>query len=288
MSEFNVGPGEPWTIWSYQWHPGDNPKRLLPIGAVFLLVGAIFFIIGAFSAFHEHRLALSGTTATATVVKRVIKQASTNGNSSTTYALDYNFTTADGRKVQGDDTVDPDLWDRYKEGDPIQIEYVPAKPSINQIGESKGISANSLVLLAVSLPALLIGGFLCVIAIRARFSSGASYAHSKASGTGLTRQYSHTYKLSGRADIRGLRRHPVFHRRDISSDRHRQPASEPDLQARGQGRERDRSDQEQQRGIQPTEQSAPNALQPDLSIQHRRRQDAEGRAGRELARVQFA
>ena len=110
------------------------------VGAILLFVGSIFLLIMGHFAYKAHRLASEGKMAAGIVVKKVINQASDNGTSDTSYQVDYAFSAADGRKIEGKDTVDPDAWDQLKEGGPVQIEYAASAPRINQIGASNGVS----------------------------------------------------------------------------------------------------------------------------------------------------
>ena len=124
--------------WQYTWQPKTNAQFLLFTGAILLFVGSIFLALMGNYVYRAHRLASEGKFATGSVVKKVMHQASENGTSNTSYEVDYIFTTADGIKIESNDTIDPDAWDQLKEGGPVQIEYAAGKPRINQVGATSG------------------------------------------------------------------------------------------------------------------------------------------------------
>ncbi len=127
------------TLWS--WRSGSKtPPPLLFFGGLLLFIGSIFLLLMGNDAYKEHRLSSEGKLTDGIVVKKGLNQASDNGTSKTSYEVDYTFTTADGQKIAGHDTVDPDIWDQIKEGGPVQIDYAASKPDINQIGPAGGNS----------------------------------------------------------------------------------------------------------------------------------------------------
>lgn len=136
MSLFDGQPRRPEIVlWKYRWRSGSNaPAPLLPIGLILLFVGSILLLLMGTYAYKEHRLSSEGKLAAGVVVRKILHQAANNGNSNTSYEVDYTFTTAGGRKIESKDTVDPDAWDQLKEGGPVQIEYAASNPRINQIG----------------------------------------------------------------------------------------------------------------------------------------------------------
>ena len=149
------------TLWS--WRPGSGrPPPLLLIGGLLLFVGSLFLLLMGNYAYKEHRLSSEGKLTDGIVVKKVLNQASDNGTSKTSYAVDYTFTTADGRKIAGHDTVDPDIWDQLKEGGPVQIEYAPSKPRINQVGATGGAIIGGYTVLIVASAMWLLGATLAV------------------------------------------------------------------------------------------------------------------------------
>ena len=181
MSPVEIGPGGlRFVLWS--WRSGSKtPPPLLFMGGLLLFVGSLFLLLMGNYAYTEHRLSLQGKLTDGIVVKRVLNQASDNGNSQTSYAVDYTFTAADGRKITGHDTVDPDIWDQLKEGGPVQIDYLPSKPDINQIGPARGNYLAEVLVLGVGAVVWLLGAIVLVKGLRARSSGPAGIASPTAS-----------------------------------------------------------------------------------------------------------
>ena len=154
-------------------------------------------------AYQEYRLSSEGKLTDGIVVKKVLNQASDNGTSKTSYAVDYTFTTADGRKIAGHDTVDPDIWDQLKEGGPVQIDYAASKPNINQIGPARGNSWGEVLFIGVGSVLWLLGAIVLVKGLRARSSGQAGIASRTASGKAdaqadlLARARSSTFASTG-------------------------------------------------------------------------------------------
>jgi len=161
-------------LWSYQWQSGSKAPPLIFIGGVLLFVSSIFLALMGSYVYRAHRLASEGKFATGIVVKKVMHQASDSGTSNTSYEVDYNFTTADGLKVEGNDTIDPDAWDQIKEGGPVQIEYAASKPRINQVGATTGgpIIIGYIVVVVASVM-WLVGATLAVKGLRGLWSAPA-------------------------------------------------------------------------------------------------------------------
>jgi methionine-rich copper-binding protein CopC len=148
--------------WQYTWQPQTNAGILLFFGLVLLFITSIFLgLLGDFE-YRAHRLASEGKFATGTVVKKVMHAASNNGTSDTSYEVDYNFTTADGHQIEGNDKVNPDAWDQLKEGGSVQIEYAAGKPRINQVGATEGPSIIADIVLVLAAIMWLVGATLAV------------------------------------------------------------------------------------------------------------------------------
>src|ERR1017187_4814185 len=160
-------------LWSYKWQSGSKAPPLIFIGAILLFVGSIFIAIMGTYVYRAHRLASEGKFATGTVVKKVMHQASDSGTSNTSYEVDYNFTTADGRTLEGNDTIDPDAWDQLKEGGPVQIEYAASKPRINQVGATSGPLIIGYIVVVVASVIWLVGATLAVKGLRGPWSAPA-------------------------------------------------------------------------------------------------------------------
>jgi Protein of unknown function (DUF3592) len=159
--------------WQYTWQPQTNAGALLFIGAIMLFVGSIFIAIMGTYVYRAHRLASEGKFTTGTVVKKVMHQASDSGTSNTSYEVDYSFTTAAGLKVEGNDTIDPDVWDQLKESGPVQIEYAASKPRINQVGATSGPIIIGYIVVVVASVIWLLGATLAVKGLRGPWSAPA-------------------------------------------------------------------------------------------------------------------
>jgi hypothetical protein len=139
-------------LWSYRWQSGSKgPAPLVFIGGILIFISSIFLIILGPYVYEQHLLSTQGKIATGTVVKKLMHQASDSGHSDTSYEVDYSFLTADGTKIEGNDTVDPDVWDQTNEGSSVQIEYAASKPRINQVGVTNSVLFGYLALVVVSL-----------------------------------------------------------------------------------------------------------------------------------------
>jgi len=151
MSPVEIGPRGPrFSLWSYRWQSGSKgPAPLVFIGGVLIFISSIFLIILGPYVYEQHLLSTQGKITTGTVVKKLMHQASDSGNTDTSYEVDYSFLTAEGTKVEGNDTVDPDVWDQINEGGSVQIEYAASKPRINQIGVTSSVFFGYLALVAV-------------------------------------------------------------------------------------------------------------------------------------------
>jgi len=150
------------------------------MGGLLLFVGSLFLLSMGNYAYNEYRLSSEGKLTEGIVVKKVLNQASDNGTSETSYAVDYTFTTPDGRKIAGHDTVDPDIWDQLQEGGPVQVDYAASKPDLNQIGPARGNSWGDFLficgVLGVGSVLWLLGAILTVKGLRARLSAQAGIA----------------------------------------------------------------------------------------------------------------
>lgn len=158
MSMFEPGN---FLLWRWSWQPKTARQQLIFFGAFLVILSSMFVAFTAPEAYRRHRLSAEGRPATGTVVKKLFHRASDNPNSdsSTTYEVDYTFTTADGRRIEGNDTIDADGWDRLNEGGPIEVEYVPSAPHTNQVAGQGGYLASAIIA-AVSLLVWVLGATL--------------------------------------------------------------------------------------------------------------------------------
>jgi hypothetical protein len=125
--------------------------------------GAIFLAVGWTVMRRERQYEAEGRVGEAIVITKAIERATRSGSSgrrtSTEYNVTYRFTAPDGRPYQGRQDVSISTWDRLREQEPVQIQYVASDPSTSRIaGESS--ERGGYVFAAIGLVAALIGAAL--------------------------------------------------------------------------------------------------------------------------------
>jgi hypothetical protein len=133
----------------------------LLFGGIWLFVGLVFLAFSVVFAFHEFEYATSGVTTTGVVLTRDIEPA--GSNSSTQYRVSYRFTTVQGEVVEGSDAVSVATWERLQERGPIEVRYLPGRPSSNRLA----LGADSALPLLLLLVGLVIAGAGAVVFVRA-------------------------------------------------------------------------------------------------------------------------
>lgn len=131
---------------------------LLWFGAGFLGVGIFVAVMGAQETRREGRYETRGQAIDAVVVRKSIKPASRQGNTSTRYEVTYRFTGEDGRALEGVDAVDVEEWERLDAGSHFRITYVPGAPGSSRGADSGGMASGLVGVGAGSLAALVGGG----------------------------------------------------------------------------------------------------------------------------------
>jgi hypothetical protein len=163
----------------FQWQFQSRTAFLLFGAAVLLFISYIVIALLAKDAYYAHRLATDGRVTAATVIKKAVHRASGDGTKSTSYEVDYGFSAADGRRVEGSDTVDPETWERIADGGPVDVHYSTSDPRINRIGTTTGVSMIVALSLMVASALGLLGATLAVmglLALRASPESAVSAA----------------------------------------------------------------------------------------------------------------
>jgi hypothetical protein len=135
----------------------ESPKLLkiiVTMALVFLVVGA-----GAWAFISHQRAEAAQFEATAepssgTVTEKWQGFAETEWRPmQNRYVLAYKFKTASGAIVDGSDTVDPAMWNRFRRGDDIRVYYLPNAPQVNhlrlQSAAIKGLNWSPFVLVLV-------------------------------------------------------------------------------------------------------------------------------------------
>lgn len=57
---------------------------------------------------------------------------------STSNFVQYRFTTREGQRLEGKDSVLPKTWRAIREGGPVAVEYIPGSPDTNRVAGQTG------------------------------------------------------------------------------------------------------------------------------------------------------
>jgi len=136
----------------------DTASRRIGLLLFLLGVGLLFsssMLVGLLGekVYRKQRLATEGLPATGTIVRKLLRPTGGSDAHGTSYEVDYVFTAAAGPRLEGKGALDALTWDQMTEGGPVDIEYVAARPQINQIGHATIPSIGAY--LAVALGAVL-------------------------------------------------------------------------------------------------------------------------------------
>jgi hypothetical protein len=131
---------------------GDDPERLkrLPfwahwvlygMAAVFLGIAALLYVVGQQAAADARLLAAEGVAVEATVGTRTVTETRSRDQddrmkTTRSYRVELRFTTAEGKAVEVERGVSQAQYDRLEEGQPVEIFYVPSRPTL--VGFEKG------------------------------------------------------------------------------------------------------------------------------------------------------
>lgn len=113
---------------------------LIMFGSILTFFGLIFAAPGASILIPEIRFLTEGQKATATVVSKELKTGS-DSNSGTSYILNYSLPAANSAEIQGSGTISKEKWDSVKEGEPVEVLYIPGGSGQTRLSSS-GISEN--------------------------------------------------------------------------------------------------------------------------------------------------
>jgi hypothetical protein len=131
---------------------------LLWFGAAFLGIGLFIAVMGFQETRRERRYETRGEAINAVVVRKSIRPASRQGNTSTRYEVTYRFTTEDGRALEGVDAVSVEQWESLDAGSPFRITYLPGAPGSSRAQGSGDLASGLVGIGAGSLFALVGGG----------------------------------------------------------------------------------------------------------------------------------
>ena len=114
--------------------------------ALFLLVvGGIFLSIGWSLIREAGQYQREGEETTGVVLTKAIERATRTGSNrtETSYSVTYRFNAA-GQSYQGHQRVSVSTWERLREQEPVQIQYVASNPSTNRVaGETSAALGTS-------------------------------------------------------------------------------------------------------------------------------------------------
>ena len=105
-------------------------------GLFLLVFGAIFLAIGWSLIRQAEQYAREGRRSTGVVLTKAIERATRTGSNQRTetrYTVTYRFAAEDGHSYQGSSAVPVTTWDRLREQEPVQIEYVESHPTTNRV-----------------------------------------------------------------------------------------------------------------------------------------------------------
>ena len=111
-------------------------------GLFLLVFGGVFLSIGWSLIRQAEQYQREGRQSSGVVLTKAIQRATRTGSnqrSETKYTVTYRFTVEDGRSFEGSHGVSVATWDRLREKEPIQIEYIASDPATNRVaGETSG------------------------------------------------------------------------------------------------------------------------------------------------------
>jgi len=136
------------------------PAFWMLFGGSGLVLGLMFFGVGAWFAIEERRYEAEGRIAEGLVLAKE-RRATARERS---YLVRLRFTAADGEVVEGEARVSEATWRRLAERRPVEVVYLPARPSSHRIrGEYAWTAA--LVFLILGVVFAVLGGSVLVRAM---------------------------------------------------------------------------------------------------------------------------
>jgi uncharacterized protein DUF3592 len=136
-------------------------NMLLLFGVILLIVGLVMLVIGLGLVWSESRFAAEGRSATGTVIGKEIDRASASEDRGTRYIVRYRFNDAEGRQIDGSDTVSFDAWEALTEGGPVEVSYLAGDPGTNRVAGGEGIAVVA-VIVVLGLALIAIGAPLTI------------------------------------------------------------------------------------------------------------------------------
>ncbi len=103
-------------------------------GGIWLIVGVPFVLAGAWTVWKETRFWSQSERTRAVVLRKDLHRATST--ESTSYSVTYRFTSPAGETISGVTDLDFGDWERLREQDSVDVEYLRGDPHANRIGGS--------------------------------------------------------------------------------------------------------------------------------------------------------
>ena len=170
------------------------------IGVFLLAVGTIFLAVGWGIIREEQRYRTEGQTTSGVVLSKAIERATRSGSSGsrteTRYTVAYRF-DAGGRTYAGTQRVSVATWERLREQEPLQVQYVGSDPMINRpLGETS--AALTYVFPGIGAIAGLIGAVLFVRSVRSNQSKARVWVEGTAADATVSAVEETNFKVNRR------------------------------------------------------------------------------------------
>jgi hypothetical protein len=137
------------------------------IGLFLVAFGGIFTSVGWSLMRTEQQYRQEGQTVDGVVLVKAIERATRTGSnrSRTEYTVTYRFSASDGQSYEGQSSVPVATWERLREQDRVQIQYVASNPTTSRVSGESNISP-AYVFPTIGLIAALIGAVLLSRSLR--------------------------------------------------------------------------------------------------------------------------
>jgi len=134
-------------------------------GGIWLIVGVPFFVAGVYAAIHQKieqkRLNESGQRADGIVLTK-----SYSSGDSQTFSVTYRFLTDTGSIVKAKASIAGGVWDALAEQGPIEVTYLPQRPSAARVHGQTTDTLLSLIFTIVGGILTAIGGYIFASGLR--------------------------------------------------------------------------------------------------------------------------
>ncbi len=112
----------------------SSKSALIWFGSFFLFFGLALLVTGAQKYFEGRQMKEWGQSARGEVIEKHLDRASRAGNPRTRYSIRYRFRTGAGLPVENTVAVDAERFESLREGDAVDVSYIPQRPLRNHLG----------------------------------------------------------------------------------------------------------------------------------------------------------